>query len=337
MPHAIPRLSVSLCSLILMVCGFGLTGCDQSASTSTPATAPSASTQPTASGPLNIVTTTGMVRDVVEQVAGEHATVVGLMGAGVDPHLYKPTRNDLTQILGADVIFYSGLMLEGRMVDAFMQAGRDGKPVYPVTERLDESSLLEPDGFDGHWDPHVWMDVEAWAASVDVIADALVEVDPAHADDYRSNAAAYRTKLEELHAYVQKSISSIPENQRVLITAHDAFNYFGRAYDIEVMGIQGISTESEAGLDDINQLVDLLVERNIGAVFVETSVAEDNVRALVEGAQARGHFSDAMGAKGTYQDTYIGMIDHNATAISRALGGNAPEAGFKGKLGEAAH
>jgi len=291
-------------------------------------------------GPLQIVATTGMVRDLVENIAGDHAEVTGLMGSGVDPHLYKPTRSDLTAVLGADAVFYSGLMLEGRMADAFMQAGRDGVKVYPVTERIDESFLLEPEGFGGHWDPHVWMDVQAWSQCIKVVTDALSKLDPEHAQQYEANAEAYRAKLTELNQYVQRVIETVPEESRVLVTAHDAFNYFGRAYGIEVLGIQGISTESEAGLEDINRLVDMLVERNIQAVFVETSVSDRNVRALMEGAANRGHtvkiggelFSDAMGPKGTYEDTYIGMIDHNATLIARGLGGEAPRRGMNSKL-----
>jgi manganese/zinc/iron transport system substrate-binding protein len=188
------------------------------------------------------------------------------------------------------------------------------------------------------------MDVAAWMKCVDAVAAALAEYDPPHADDYRANADGYRARLRDLHDYVGGVIGSIPPAQRVLITAHDAFNYFGRSYGIEVRGIQGISTESEAGLDDINKLVDFIVQRKIPAVFVESSVSDKNVRALVEGAQQRGHplriggslFSDAMGASGTYEGTYIGMLDHNATTIARALGGEAPAGGMQGRLREAA-
>ncbi len=294
---------------------------------------------------LNVVSTVAMVTDVIRNIAGDHVDTHGLMGEGVDPHLYKPTRGDVAQILEADAVYYVGLMLEGRMVDTFMKAANAGTKVYPVAERLDEAFLLEPADFDGHWDPHVWMDVAAWSKCVPTITDSLAELDPANADAYRTAAAAYQAQLTELDAYVKKVISSIPPQQRVLLTAHDAFNYFGRAYDIRVMGIQGISTESEAALDDINRLVDFLVENRIGAVFVESSVSDKNVKALIAGAADRGHtvtiggtlFSDAMGPAGTYEGTYIGMIDHNATTIARALGGTAPEKGFQGKLTGASH
>lgn len=290
--------------------------------------------------PYRVVTTCGMVTDIVRQVAGDKATVEGLMGEGVDPHLYKPTRNDVAKILDAHVVFYSGLMLEGRMTDTFVKAARDGRIVHAVTELIDESYLLEPPGMAGHWDPHVWMDVKAWSKAVEAVGKALSDYDPASAASYASNVESYRAQLTALDEYVKGVIASIPAEKRVLITAHDAFNYFGRAYGIEVLGIQGISTESEAGLSDINRLVDLIVTRGISAVFVESSVSDKNVTALVEGAKSRGHsvtiggrlFSDAMGRPGTYEGTYIGMIDHNATAIARALGGEAPERGLNGKL-----
>ena len=292
------------------------------------------------STPYAAVATVGMVADLVRAVAGERARITGLIGEGVDPHLYKPTRSDVSALLGADIIFYSGLMLEGKMADTFVKVARTGKPVHAVTEALEEKFLLEPAAMQGHFDPHVWMDPSAWARCVAVVAHALAEFDPPNRTAYEANAAAYAKQLAALHAYAGKAIASIPEKSRVLITAHDAFNYFGRAYGIEVRGIQGISTESEAGLEDINRLVDLLVTRSIQAVFVETSVADKNVRALVEGAKARGHavriggslYSDAMGAPGTYEGTYIGMIDHNVTIITRALGGEAPERGLHGKL-----
>ncbi len=290
--------------------------------------------------PLEVVTTTAMVADITKQVAGDHANVTALMGEGVDPHLYKPTAADAKVILGADIIFYSGLMLEGRMVDTFFKASRMGKVVYPVTELLDEKYLLEPEEFEGHWDPHVWNDVAAWSKAVDAITEAFCEQDPENCEAYKANAKAYQEELVELNAYAQKVLSSIPKDKRVLVTAHDAFNYFGRAYDVEVLGVQGLSTESEAGIEDVNTLVDILVDRNIEAVFVESSVSDRNIKALIEGAKAKGHnvkiggtlFSDAMGASGTYEGTYIGMLDHNATIVAQSLGGTAPDKGLNGKL-----
>jgi manganese/zinc/iron transport system substrate-binding protein len=227
------------------------------------------------------------------------------------------------------------------MVDTLLKVSRT-KPVYAVTENIEEESLLEPEDFSGHYDPHVWMDVSAWSQCIDVIAKALGEFDPQNAKDYQSNAAAYQKELAKLHAYGRQAIGSIPEKSRVLITSHDAFNYFGRAYGMDVQGVQGISTESEAGLQRINALVDLIVERQIKAVFVESSVPRKNIEAIVSGARSRGSevviggelFSDAMGEEGTYEGSYIGMLDHNITLTARALGGEAPSRGLQGKLQE---
>jgi manganese/zinc/iron transport system substrate-binding protein len=323
---------------ILLLAAAALLGCDGAEATA-PADGP-------ATGPANaskrytVVATVGMVRDIVEQVAGERAQVHGLMGSGIDPHLYKPSRNDVAALIDADVVFYSGLMLEGKMNDTFMKLARDGKPVYAVTERIEESFLLQPPAFAGHHDPHVWMSVPGWMKAVDAVAKSLREYDPPNATDYSQNAVKYLAELQKLDAYARKSIGSIPQQSRILVTAHDAFNYFGREYSIEVKGIQGISTESEAGLQDINALVNLIVSRDVKAVFVESSVAQKNIRALVDGAAARGKqvvvggslFSDAMGPPGTYEGTYIGMMDHNVTVITRALGGEAPAKGMQGKL-----
>lgn len=293
--------------------------------------------------PIKVTTTVAMVTDIVRQVAGDKVALTGLIGDGVDPHLYKPSRNDIVALQAADVIFYSGLALEGKMGDALVRVARGGKPVFAVTELIDEKYLLEPDEMQGHFDPHVWMDVSAWSQAVTAVTRAMCDYDASNAALYRANAERFQTELAALHEYGRKCCASIPQSQRVLITAHDAFNYFGRAYGLDVRGIQGLSTESEAGLKDIEKLVDLIVERDIRAVFVETSVPEKNVRALIEGAGARGKrvviggtlYSDAMGKAGTYEGTYIGMLDHNITTVVRALGGEAPPRGMRGKLAEA--
>lgn len=333
------RKSIFVLPLIVLAAAVTLAGCGRQGGGS-PANSTSTSQRGDHSGKFRVVTTCGMVTDIVRIVAGDHAEVFGLMNEGVDPHLYKPTRNDVKKLLDADVVFYSGLMLEGRMADTFNKVGRQGKPVYAVTEGLDEQTLLEPPEFAGHWDPHVWMDVQAWSKCVDLVAKALTEFDPQNADNYSSNASAYREELEQLDQYVKQVIESIPAEQRVLVTAHDAFGYFSRAYQIPVMSAQGLSTESEASVDDINRLVDAIVQRKIKAIFVESSVPKDNIQAIIEGAADRGWkvqiggelFSDAMGAPGSYEGTYIGMIDHNATIIARALGGEAPVGGMQGKL-----
>jgi manganese/zinc/iron transport system substrate-binding protein len=290
--------------------------------------------------PYRVVTTCGMVTDIVKQVAGEHGQVHGLMGEGVDPHLFKPTRDDIQKLSEAHVIFYSGLMLEGRMGDTFSKLSRQGIPAYPVTELLQEGYLMEPEEFEGHWDPHVWNDVSAWMSAVKAVAKALGEYDQANAAAYEANAAAYNEQLQALHEYARKSIASIPENQRVLITAHDAFGYFARAYGIEVMAAQGVTTLSEAAISDINRIVGFIVKNKIGAIFVENIVSDRNLKAIVEGANAAGQpveiggtlYSDAMGKPGSYEGTYIGMVDYNVTLITRKLGGQAPAKGLNGKL-----
>jgi manganese/zinc/iron transport system substrate-binding protein len=281
-----------------------------------------------------------MVADIVRHVAAGHAEVVGLIGTGVDPHLYKPLRHDIQELHSAEVVFYNGLLLEGRMSDALARVARSGKPVFAVTEALQESYLREPPEFQGHYDPHVWMDVAAWRQCMEFVGQVLANYDPAHADDYRRNAAEYSRQLQALDEYVRRVIGSIPPQQRVLVTAHDAFGYFARAYGLEVRSAQGISTESEAGVQDIVALVDFIVERKVPAIFVESTVNPKNIRAVIDGAARRGHavriggelFSDAMGEPGTYEGTYVGMMDHNATVIARALGGTAPPGGFQGRL-----
>ena len=282
-----------------------------------------------------IICTTGMIADIVSSVVGDQADVVALLGAGVDPHLYKPTRADVVALSGADVVFYNGLHLEGKMSEVLSGLKAKGKIVVAVAEmalqKYPERALVEAGEANIQTDPHLWMSVEAWMDVVGVIADALSAWDPDHAAEYRINASGYLETLRLLDMYASKSLATIPEQQRILVTAHDAFGYLGKAYGIEVRGIQGLSTESEAGLRDLEDLVDCIVESSIPAVFVETSVADKNVRALVEGAASRGCmvevggslFSDAMGASGTYTGTYIGMIDHNITTITNALGGHA--------------
>jgi manganese/zinc/iron transport system substrate-binding protein len=284
-----------------------------------------------------------MITDIVRQVAGEHAEVEGIIGEGIDPHLYKPTGVDVKSLQGAEVVFYNGLMLEGKMGDVLVKVAQTGKRVHAVTEAILESGDYVMTDEAQHYDPHVWMDVGGWIRAVDVVGKALGKFDPKNAADYERNAAAYTAELRKLDEYAKAAIASIQERQRVLVTAHDAFNYMARAYGLEVHGIQGISTESEAAVKDIEVLVDLLVERRIPAIFVESSVPRDNVQALQEGAAAKGHevrivgelFSDAMGKAGSYEGTYVGMIDHNVTTIVRALGGDAPEKGLHGKLGGA--
>lgn len=292
-----------------------------------------------ASAKMKIVATTGMVGDMVRNVAGDRADVTVLMGPGVDPHAYRQTRSDVVALGRADVVFYNGLYLEAQLEDLLkMLANR--KPVIALAESLPKDKLLSHDTYANKYDPHVWMDPKLWRQIVPFLRDQLTSLDPEGKETFARNAEAYMKMLDGLSAYASKHLTTVAEGRRVLITAHDAFNYFGRAYGYEVIGIQGISTESEAGLQRIKELVDLIVSRGVSAVFVESSVAERNVKALVEGARSRGAnvtvggvlYSDSMGAPGTYEGTYLGMIDHNFTSIIRALGGDAPERGYLGKL-----
>jgi len=291
-----------------------------------------------------VVCTTGMVRDVVQTLVGPDETVLALMGSGVDPHLYDPLGPDIAALNGADIVFYTGLHLEGKMGVLLEDLEKKGKTVVAVGEAIPENLLLKEGEGEKAFDPHVWMSVPTWTEIIDPVLAALSKAEPAKADAFKGRADALRTELAELDAYVKKSIAAIPEDARMLVTAHDAFAYFGKEYGMEVEGIQGISTDDEAGVQRINQLVELLVERKIPAVFVESTVPPKHVKALIEGAKSKGHevrvggelFSDAMGADGTYEGTYLGMIDHNATTIAHALGG-ADAAPAKGRSGKLAH
>ncbi len=301
----------------------------------------SASGPPKPRGPLSIVTTTGMVTDMVRGIVGDKAEVIGLMNEGVDPHLYKPTVADTGRLLKADVIVYSGLHLEGRMEEAFEQAERRGIRVIAVTGGLAPHEVLHPSGSE-HPDPHVWGNAELWGRCAEYVGRRLAEFDAANADAFKARAVAYQGRLNVMHGFAEKAVASIPEGQRHLVTAHDAFSYFSHAYKIPVRSVQGITTDSEPGVKDIVDLRKFLVENKIPAIFIETSVNARMLQAVVEGAQEDGWavkvsgtlYSDAMGKEGSYEGTYEGMFDHNVTTITRALGGNAPEAGLNGKLGE---
>lgn len=274
--------------------------------------------------PIRVVCTTGMVADLVKNVGAEHVEITTLMGAGVDPHLYQASPADITALQRADIIFYSGLHLEGKLTELLEQM-RDQKPAVAVAEVIAEGNIRRDEH--GAADPHVWFDVALWSVASGAVLDALVKFDPPHAEVYQKNAEEYQFKLAELHAEITDELQTIPPERRVLVTAHDAFHYFGDEYGVEVRAIQGISTDSEAGVKQVKELVDFLVERKVKAVFVETSVAEENIKSLVEGCQARGHdvkiggtlFSDAMGEAGTPEGTYEGMVRANVKTIVSAL------------------
>ena len=311
-----------------------LVGCSPAPSSPTP------ENQVAADKRLKIVCTVSMVTDIVRQVAGEHAEVTGLLNEGVDPHVYVPTTSDTGRAMQADIVFYCGLHLEGKMVDGYEAQRRKGKPYFAVSDGIPHDKIRSSELVSTSHDPHVWGDIQMWMACVSEVQKRLTEIDPAHASAYSANASQLLGELTKLDAYIRDVIGSIPEPQRTLVTAHDAFGYFSRAYNIRVRAVQGISTDSEAGMKDVNNLVSFLVENKIPTVFVEASVNEKDLKAVIEGAQQQGSpiriggtlYSDSMGPKGTYEGTYIGMQDHNATLIARSLGGQAPERGWQGKL-----
>lgn len=280
---------------------------------------------PDANRKIKIVTTTGMIKDAVENIVGDKAEVIALMGPGVDPHLYKATQGDLEKLTSADIVFYNGLHLEGKMGEVFEKLGKL-KPVIAVAQHIPESRLRKIPGFDIH-DPHIWFDVKLWEEAVKAINAFMIDYDSASQSTYQANADSYLQKMDSLHTSVKAQILQIPEQQRVLITAHDAFGYFGDAYGIEVRGLQGISTVSEFGLKDVTDLVNFIISRKIKAIFVETSVSQKSISAVVEGCNQKGWqvkiggslFSDAMGAAGTPEGNYLGMVSANVNTIVKAL------------------
>jgi manganese/zinc/iron transport system substrate-binding protein len=288
---------------------------------------------PEEEGRLHVVTTVGMIADVARNVGGEHVRVVALMGPGVDPHLYKASEGDVRRLFRADVIFYGGLHLEARMGEVLEEMGGRTR-VRAVSEVIPAEQRLSPPEFQGSYDPHVWFDVRLWEMTIDVIARTLAEADPAHARDFEANARAYHAQLAELDRYVRAQAARVPAERRVLITAHDAFNYFGRAYGFRVRGLQGISTAAEAGTADVQGLAEFIASRRIPAIFVESSIPRRTIEAVQEAVAARGFrvriggslFSDAMGTPGTDEATYIGMVRHNIdTIVGALLGEPAPE------------
>lgn len=283
-------------------------------------------------GRIRVAATTTMVADLAESVAGDFATVTGLMGPGVDPHLYKATASDINTLQSADLILYNGLHLEGRLADILVKLGRRGKSVYAVTESIPEDKLLEPEEFQGHYDPHVWFDPRLWALCVDTVVTALSKVDPAHAKEFQERGESVRAAYLSYYEWGQKYMAQVKPEQRFLITSHDAYNYFGRAFGFTVIGVQGISTQSEAGLADIVKIGEFIKQKGIKAIFVESSVSPAAIRRISEdsGAKIGGElFSDAMGAKGHMGKaadgssfdlgTYEGMVKGNIATIAEAL------------------
>jgi manganese/zinc/iron transport system substrate-binding protein len=286
--------------------------------------------EPAVDGALNVVTTIGQIADAARIVGGEHVAVNSLMGPGTDPHLYVASAGDVDKLREADIVFYNGLFLEAQMEDVLEQLA-ERQTVVAVSSGIDEADLLPSAQYADEFDPHIWFDVTLWMRAVEQVRDTLKEADPAHAADYDANAAAYLSELETLHAYVQEQAARIPAGQRVLVTAHDAFNYFGRAYGFEVLGLLGVSTSAEAGAADVQALAVTIAERRIPAIFVETSVPPRYVQALQEAVRARGVevaiggslYSDSLGDPGGPAGTYVGTVRANVETIVNGLTGGA--------------
>ncbi|WRP04999.1 zinc ABC transporter substrate-binding protein [Rossellomorea aquimaris] len=307
------RLMALVGMILILAAGLILSGCG-------------ATTTGTKNDKIVVTTTIGQIGDAVKNIGGEHVEVQSLMGPGVDPHLYKAKQSDIGKLQEADIIFYSGLHLEGKMLEIFEKMNKE-KPTYAIADSIPKDKLRKDQADNTATDPHVWFDIDLWKIALEQVRDGLIEKDPENKEDYIRNTEKYFAELDELKAYAMEEMSKIPEEQRVLVTAHDAFNYFGAKYDLQVMGLQGLSTDAEYGLADVQSLVNTLVDRNIKAVFVESSISEKSINAVIAGAQDKGHevekggelFSDAMGKEGTEEGTYIGMYKHNVDTIVEGL------------------
>lgn len=291
-----------------------------------------------------VIATIPMIADIAREIAGDHFKVETLLNPTTDPHTYQPVGADMSKMSSAQAVLYNGLLLEGAIeADLQKHADRMGS-VVAVGETVAKSRLRTPADFAGHPDPHIWMDVSLWAEIVPAILTTLQELDPEHEGELSSNAEQVQVKLAQLHEYAQLVIGTIPKDQRFIVTAHDAFGYFGVAYGVEVSSVQGVSTESEAGLEDIQDLVDLIVSKKIPAIFFETSVTRKNLEAIIDGVRAAGHevsdggklFSDSAGTEDTWEGTYFGMMEHNVNTLAKSLGGTVPEGGFRAVLEQSA-
>lgn len=287
---------------------------------------------------LNVVATTTQISDALTIIGGDHLNITALMGAGVDPHLYKPTEADIAAMNSADAVFYSGLHLEGQFDEVFEALGQRNILTFAVSDPVKQAGYTIG-GFDlseeltNVDDPHFWFDPRNWQMSVTAIAEELSLLDPDHADEYTANAEAYNAQLDLLFEWAAEAMTQIPEAQRVLVTSHDAFNYFGQAFGWEVRGLQGLSTQDEAGVADVQELVSFVIERDIPVMFIESSVPPNAIESVQEAAEARGHqigigvrelYSDAMGAADTFGGTYVGMLAQNVITILQSFGAEIP-------------
>lgn len=278
-------------------------------------------------GKLNIVTTTTLLTDLVTNIGGDKINVQGLMGSGVDPHLYKASAGDVTKLTNADLIFYGGLHLEGKLVEVFEKMGSQNIKTIAVSDALDPQTLIGSEYFASNYDPHIWFDVNNWELITSFVVKKLSEVDPENKETFEANGNDYLQKLKLLNENIKTIISSLPQDKRILVTAHDAFNYFGKAYGFEVVGLQGLSTATEAGVQDVQNLSNFIIEKKVKAIFVESSVPKRTIEALQAAVNSKDHqveiggtlYSDALGNAGTAEGTYIGMFTYNVNTIVNAL------------------
>lgn len=278
-------------------------------------------------GNLNIVTTTTLITDLLNQIGGDKLNVQGLMGSGVDPHLYKASAGDVTKLSNADLIFYGGLHLEGKLVDVFEKMESQNITTIAVSDALDKNTLIGSEYFASNYDPHIWFDVHNWELITTFVVQKLSEADPENKVYFEENGKNYLEKLKVLDAEIKSIIDTLPKEKRILVTAHDAFNYFGKAYGFEVVGLQGLSTATEAGVQDVQNLSNFIIEKNIKAIFVESSVPRRTIEALQAAVNSKNHhveiggtlYSDALGNAGTAEGTYIGMFKYNVNTIVNAL------------------
>lgn len=278
-------------------------------------------------GKLNVVTTTSMITDLVKNIGGDAINLEGLMGSGVDPHLYKASEGDVSKLVDADIIFYNGLHLEGKLVEVFEQMSSATKRPIALADALDKKGLIGSDYFASNYDPHVWFDISYFKQFAQKVTQVLAEQDPDNASIYKQNEVAYLKELDKLQNDVVGVVEALPAEKRILVTAHDAFNYFGEAYQFKVVGLQGLSTATEAGVQDVQKLASFIIENKIKAIFVESSVPRRTIEALQEAVKSKGHnvtiggtlFSDALGNEGTAEGTYLGMFRYNVKTIVSAL------------------
>jgi manganese/zinc/iron transport system substrate-binding protein len=276
---------------------------------------------------LKVVATTTMITDLVKKIAGDRVEIKGLMKAGVDPHLYKATEGDMNLFLTSDVVFYNGLHLEGKLVELFEKMNKRGGNLFAISDGIDKSLLISSAEFANNYDPHIWFDIGIWKKAAEYVAKKLADVDNSNKEYYYSNLKTYLKELDSAENVIKQKVNELPKEQRILITAHDAFNYFGRAYDFEVKGLQGISTLSEASVFDVQNLANFIIEKNVKAVFVETSVPMKNVEALHQAVKSKGKeikiggelFSDSLGNTDKPEGTYIGMMIYNVNSIVNSL------------------